>query len=89
VLTGAVAVLRANLRAQLKAGEVADWDGMEVTGPVESTDLRGRTWFRFEATVVSRRSQLLLPLLADGSLAADYGLRRVADWSTTPGSGNQ
>jgi len=39
--------------------------------------------------VVSRRSQLLLPLLADGSLAADHGLRRVADWSTTPGAGKQ
>jgi hypothetical protein len=50
----AAGVLRANLRAQLAAEGIAHWDSLEVTGPSESTDLRGRTWFRFEAAVKTR-----------------------------------
>ena len=47
----AVAVLRANFRTQLKPGEIVHWDSLEISGPMESTDLRGRTWFKFEASV--------------------------------------
>ena len=50
----AVAVLRANLRTQLQPGEIVDWDSLEVGGPIESTDLRGRTWFKFRASVTTR-----------------------------------
>ena len=47
----ASAVLRANLRFQLGPGEVADWATLDVTGPTESVDLRGRTWFHYRASV--------------------------------------
>ncbi|MCU1616971.1 MAG: hypothetical protein JWO98_4511 [Frankiales bacterium] len=50
----AAGALRANLRGQLAAEEIAHWDSLEVTGPTKSTDLRGRTWFRFEAAVKTR-----------------------------------
>jgi hypothetical protein len=50
----AAALLRANLRSQLVAGEIADWSTLEVIGPVEWTDARGRVLFRYQAEVQVR-----------------------------------
>ena len=57
-LERATAVLRAQLRQQLLAAnphEVPVWETFTVTGPVEFTDLRGRTWYAYRARVESRR----------------------------------
>jgi hypothetical protein len=56
-LARATAALRAELGYQLvDAGndELPDWDTLVVTGPLELTDHRGRTWFKYVATVESR-----------------------------------
>jgi hypothetical protein len=56
-LERATSGLRAELRQKLlHAGvhEMPVWDTVEVTGPYEFTDLRGRTWFEYRATVESR-----------------------------------
>jgi hypothetical protein len=50
--------LRAKLRRQVLAADVhamPRWDTLTVTGPREFTDLRGRSWYEYEATVESRR----------------------------------
>ena len=57
-LERATAGLRAQLRQKLLAAnvhEVPAWETFIVTGPVEFTDLRGRTWCEYRATVESRR----------------------------------
>jgi hypothetical protein len=57
-LERATAELRAELRRQLLAADVHEmpkWETFVVTGPTEFTDLRGRTWFEYRATVESRR----------------------------------
>jgi hypothetical protein len=54
----ATAGLRAELRRQLLATDVHEmpkWESLHVTGPTEFTDLRGRTWYEYRATVESRR----------------------------------
>jgi hypothetical protein len=54
----ATAGLRAELRQRLFHADVHDipqWETFEVTGPTEFTDLRGRTWYEYRATVESRR----------------------------------
>ncbi|MCU1483161.1 MAG: hypothetical protein JWQ19_3947 [Subtercola sp.] len=53
-LQRATAGLRVQLRLQMAAGELPDWDTLEVTGPVESVDARGRTWFHYRATAAPR-----------------------------------
>jgi hypothetical protein len=56
-LERATAGLRAELQRQLLAADVHEmpaWDTFAVTGPVELTDLRGRTWFQYRATVESQ-----------------------------------
>ncbi len=58
-LERATAGLRAELRRQLLAADVhamPRWDTFTVTGPTDFTDLRGRTWYEYRATVESRRS---------------------------------
>jgi hypothetical protein len=53
----ATAGLRAGLWRQLIRTDVHQmprWDTFAVTGPVEFTDLRGRTWFEYRAIVDSR-----------------------------------
>ena len=57
-LERATAGLRAELRRQLLAADVhemPDWETFEVTGPIEFSDLRGRTWYEYRAMVESRR----------------------------------
>jgi hypothetical protein len=57
-LERATAGLRAELRRQLLAADVHQmpvWETFDVTGPSEVTDLRGRTWYEYRATVESRR----------------------------------
>ncbi len=56
-LQRATAALRAELRRQLLAADVhamPRWDTFTVTGPTEFTDLRGRSWYEYRATVESR-----------------------------------
>jgi hypothetical protein len=53
----ATAGLRAELRRQLLKANVYEmpmWETLTVTGPHEFTDLRGRTWYEYRATVESR-----------------------------------
>jgi hypothetical protein len=55
---GAMAGLRAELRHQItgrETVEVPDWGTLDVTGPVECADARGRVWFEYRATVETRR----------------------------------
>jgi hypothetical protein len=50
----ATAGLRGELRRQIvQTGglEPPRWDTLEVTGPVETIDARGHTWFEYRATV--------------------------------------
>jgi len=50
----AAAGLRVELRRQLLAADVPrmpNWETFEVSGPAEFTDLRGRTWYRYQATM--------------------------------------
>lgn len=57
-LDRATAGLRAELRQRLlHAGvhEMPMWETFAVAGPREFTDLRGRTWYEYRATVESRR----------------------------------
>jgi hypothetical protein len=57
-LERATAGLRAELRRQLLATgvhEMPKWETFDVTGPTEFTDLRGRTWYQYRATVEGRR----------------------------------
>ena len=56
-LEPATAGLRAELRQKALRANVHQmpmWDTFEVTGPHEFTDLRGRRWFEYRATVSSR-----------------------------------
>jgi hypothetical protein len=56
-LERATAGLRAERRQKLlHAGvhEMPMWDTFEVSGPHEFTDLRGRSWYEYRATVESR-----------------------------------
>ncbi len=56
-LERATAGLRAELRRQLLAADVhamPRWETFAVTGPREFTDLRGRTWHEYRASVESR-----------------------------------
>jgi hypothetical protein len=56
-LERATAGLRAELRRQLLAADVHEmprWETFDVTGPTEFTDLRGRTWYEYRATVESQ-----------------------------------
>jgi hypothetical protein len=56
-LERATAGLRAELRRRLLAADVHDlpkWETFDVTGPSAFTDLRGRTWYEYRATVESR-----------------------------------
>lgn len=51
-LERATAGLRGELRRQLIASGEHDaprWDTVEVAGPFETTDARGRTWFEYRA----------------------------------------
>src|SRR4051812_37716749 len=48
-LDRATAGLRAELRRQLAAGDLADWSTFRVTGPTEVADGRGRPWFEYGA----------------------------------------
>ena len=53
----ATAWLRTELQRQLSAADVPEVpirNTFDVTGPIEFTDLRGRTWYEYRATVVSR-----------------------------------
>ncbi len=53
----ATAGLRAELRRQLLAADVHTmprWETFTVTGPVVSTDLRGRVWYEYRAAVEYR-----------------------------------
>jgi hypothetical protein len=53
----ATAGLRTELRQKVPNADVHDmlrWDTFEVTGPYEFTDLRGRVWFEYRATVDAR-----------------------------------
>ena len=57
-LERATAGLRAELRRQLMAADVhimPKWETFVVTGPTKFTDLRGRTWHEYRATVDSWR----------------------------------
>ncbi len=57
-LERATAGLRAELRQRLLHEDVHEmpmWETFTVTGPHEFTDLRGRTWYEYQATVESRR----------------------------------
>ena len=50
--------LRAELRRRLLNADVHQmplWDTFTVTGPHPFTDLRGRTWYEYRATMGSRR----------------------------------
>ena len=62
-LERATAGLRAELRQKLLAVDVhrmPDWDTFTVTGPREFIDLRGRTWYEYQATVeTAARSTLV------------------------------
>ena len=54
----ATAGLRAELRRHLLSADVHEmplWETFVVTGPHEFADLRGRTWFEYQASVESRR----------------------------------
>ena len=54
----ATAGLRAELRhCAADAGVLADWDTLEVTGPVETPDARGRAWYSYRATVTAATSR--------------------------------
>jgi hypothetical protein len=56
-LERATAGLRAELRQKLLHADVHQmpmWETFEVTGPDKFTDLRGRRWFEYRATVDSR-----------------------------------
>ncbi len=56
-LERATAGLRAELRRQLLAADVhamPRWETFTVTGPFESIDLRGRTWYEYQASVESQ-----------------------------------
>ena len=58
-LERATAGLRAALRHQILAAGIRDlqvWNTFIVTGPIESTDRRGRAWYEYRATVDSRRA---------------------------------
>jgi hypothetical protein len=58
-LERATAGLRAELRRQPLAADVhlmPMWETFEVTGRIQFTDLRGRTWYEYRATVESRRA---------------------------------
>ncbi len=58
-LERATAGPRAELRQQLLAADVHEipkWQTSDVTGPTEFTDLRGRTWYAYRATVEGRRA---------------------------------
>jgi hypothetical protein len=57
---GAAAGLRAELRHLVELGyllgrrapdELPDWGTLVVTGPKETTDVNGRVWFEYSATV--------------------------------------
>jgi len=53
----ATAGVRAELRRQLLAADVQEmpvWETFEVVDPSTITDTRGRTWFEYRASVVSR-----------------------------------
>lgn len=57
-LERATAGLTAELRRQLVAAdlhEMPNWESVQVTGPVEFTDLRGQTWYEYRATVEGRQ----------------------------------
>lgn len=49
----AVAGLRAELRHRIPPGETPDWSALLVTGPVETTDARGRTWYEYRAELTA------------------------------------
>ena len=50
----ATAGLRAELRHRATdAGLLADWGTLEVSGPVERPDARGRRWYSYRATVTA------------------------------------
>jgi hypothetical protein len=56
-LERATAGRRAELRHQLLKADVHEmplWDTIQITGPFESTDARGRKWFEYRASVNSR-----------------------------------
>ena len=57
-LERATAALRAELGRHLLAADVHTvprWETFTLTGPIEFTDLRGRTWYQYRATVASQR----------------------------------
>ena len=56
-LERATAGLRAELARQLLAADVhamPRWESFTVTGPRAFSDLRGRTWYEYRASVESR-----------------------------------
>jgi hypothetical protein len=56
-LERATAELGTELRRHMLAADVhamPRWETFSVTGPREFTDLRGRTWYEYRATVESR-----------------------------------
>jgi hypothetical protein len=56
-LERATAGLRAELRQRLLQADVHQmplWDTFTVSGPHEFTDMRGRQWFEYRATVESK-----------------------------------
>jgi hypothetical protein len=69
----ATAGLRAELRHKLTdASEtVPDWSTLVVTGPMESTDDRGRTWFEYVATLNVRSSHSTLGEVASTRVVFD------------------
>jgi hypothetical protein len=50
-LERATAGLRAELRHQLPAGSLPDWSTLQLDGPTEVPDGRGRPWFEYRATL--------------------------------------
>jgi hypothetical protein len=56
-LERATAGLKGELRRQLLAANVHTtprWETFDVTGPIESADVRGRIWYEYRATVEYR-----------------------------------
>jgi hypothetical protein len=45
--------LRAQLRYLLPAAVTANWTTFSVTGPIETTDFRGHTWYEYRAELTT------------------------------------
>jgi hypothetical protein len=50
-IAGATSALRGALSRSMPMGHRPDWATLEVTGPQERVDARGRVWFEYHGTV--------------------------------------